>query len=241
MATCTCIRRRPTARTISRRWRGGQARRDCEYIAITDHSQALAMAGGLDEHRALAHAATIREIGRRLDGIGLLAGIECDIRPDGTMDLADDCLPSWTWSLPQCTRDSARNRPPSRNATCARSKIRGWTSSVIRPGVCLLKREPLQFDLDAVVAAAQPRSGDRDQLPDRSSRRRRGVARHALEKGARLVISSDAHSVNAFATLDFGVRVARRAWATAAEVLNTRPAAELRSQLRRRRSASLAS
>ena len=66
------------------------------------------------------------------------------------------------------------------------------------------------------------------------------VARHALEKGARLVVSSDAHSVNAFATLDFGVRIARRAWATADEVLNTRPTAELRSQLRRRRSASLA-
>jgi DNA polymerase (family 10) len=68
-----------------------------------------------------------------------------------------------------------------------------------------------------------------------------GVARHALEKGARLVISSDAHSVKAFATLDLGVRVARRAWATAADVLNTRPLAELRRQLRRHRSASLAS
>ena len=54
------------------------------YLAITDHSKALAMANGLDEDRALAHAKRVREIGRRLDGITLLAGIECDIRPDGT-------------------------------------------------------------------------------------------------------------------------------------------------------------
>src|SRR5262249_30879403 len=62
-----------------------------EYIAITDHSQSLAMANGLDETRALAHAQRVRSLdGQR--GLRLLAGIECDIRPDGTMDLADDCL-----------------------------------------------------------------------------------------------------------------------------------------------------
>jgi DNA polymerase (family 10) len=62
------------------------------YLAITDHSQALAMANGLDETRALAHARAIREVNARLDGFTLLACIECDIRADGTMDLADDCL-----------------------------------------------------------------------------------------------------------------------------------------------------
>ena len=59
-----------------------------EYLAITDHSQALAMANGLDERRALEHASRVREVSTRLDGIALLAGIECDIRADGTLDLA---------------------------------------------------------------------------------------------------------------------------------------------------------
>ncbi len=63
-----------------------------EYLAVTDHSQALAMANGLDERRALEQAARIRALNARLDGIRLLAGIECDIRSDGTLDLADDCL-----------------------------------------------------------------------------------------------------------------------------------------------------
>src|SRR5205814_9314452 len=53
------------------------------YLAITDHSKALAMSNGLDEQRALEHARRIREIGARLEGITLLAGIESDIRPDG--------------------------------------------------------------------------------------------------------------------------------------------------------------
>jgi DNA polymerase (family 10) len=62
-----------------------------EYIAITDHSQALAMANGLDERRALEHAARVRSADG-IHGVRLLAGIECDIRPDGTLDLSDDCL-----------------------------------------------------------------------------------------------------------------------------------------------------
>src|SRR5262249_35940125 len=63
-----------------------------EYIAITDHTQSLAMANGLDERRALAHAAHIRQVDAEGLGIRVLAGVECDIRADGTMDLADDCL-----------------------------------------------------------------------------------------------------------------------------------------------------
>ena len=61
-----------------------------EYIAITDHSKAMAMANGLDEHRALEHAARIRALNGRYEGLTLLAGIECDILADGTLDLSDD-------------------------------------------------------------------------------------------------------------------------------------------------------
>src|SRR6185436_2164300 len=63
-----------------------------EYIAITDHSKSLAMANGLDERRALAHAQRIRALNAEGVGVRLLAGIECDITPDGSLDLADDCL-----------------------------------------------------------------------------------------------------------------------------------------------------
>ena len=68
--------------------------RGLEYIAITDHSQSLAMANGLDETRALANAERIRNYSKTQKGITVLAGIECDILADGSMDLADDCLAS---------------------------------------------------------------------------------------------------------------------------------------------------
>jgi DNA polymerase (family 10) len=63
-----------------------------QYIAITDHSKALAVANGLDERRALEHAALVRSFNGRFEGLTLLAGIECDILEDGSLDLADDCL-----------------------------------------------------------------------------------------------------------------------------------------------------
>ena len=62
------------------------------YVAITDHSKALAMSNGLDERSALEHAARIRALNGRFEGLTLLAGIECDVLADGTLDLADDCL-----------------------------------------------------------------------------------------------------------------------------------------------------
>ena len=101
-------------------------------------------------------------------------------------------------------------------------------------GRLLLKREPLSFDLDAVFGAAVQRGVaieincqiDRLDVSD-------GVARHALEKGARLVISSDAHSRQALALLKWGVVVARRAWLGPEDILNTRPFDTFRSQLRR--------
>jgi DNA polymerase (family 10) len=213
-----------------------------EYIAITDHSQALAMAGGLDERHALAHAATIRDLGRRLDSIELLAGIECDIRPDGTMDLADDCLAQLDLVIAS-VHSGFSQEPAALTDRYLRAIECPWVDVLGHPtGRLLLKREPLQFDLDAVIGATV-HHGVAIEINCQIDRLDVGdtIARHALEKGARLVISTDAHSVNALATLDFGVRVARRAWATAADVLNTRPLADLRNALRRHRTASIAS
>src|SRR5439155_221010 len=63
-----------------------------EYLAITDHSQSLAMANGLDERRTADHASRIRAVDAERPGIRLLAGIECDLKPDGTLDLSNGCL-----------------------------------------------------------------------------------------------------------------------------------------------------
>ncbi len=207
-----------------------------EYIAITDHSQALAMANGLDETAALAHAREIRALDARLEGITLLAGIECDIRPDGGMDLADDCLAQL--DLVVASVHSALGQEPAQMTDRLLAAIDcPWVDILAHPtGRLLLRREPYAFDVERVFAAAAAAGValeincqvDRLDLDD-------SLARRARALGARLVISSDAHSPAALAGISRGITVARRAWLEAGDVINTQPAAALRAGLRRQR------
>jgi DNA polymerase (family 10) len=206
------------------------------YLAITDHSKALAMANGLDEHRALEHARRIREIGSRLEGITLLAGIECDIRPDGTMDLAAGCLAQL--DVVVASVHSAFNQDESQMTdrvlqaiACPYVDILGHPT-----GRLLLKREAYNVNVsrmiegaaDAGVALEINCQVDRLDLCDTH-------AKLARDRGAKIVISTDSHSSRGFQVLRWGVTVARRAWLSAADVLNTRPVDEFRSGLRRNR------
>ncbi len=212
-----------------------------EYLAITDHSQALAMANGLDEQRALAHARAVRELSARLEGITLLAGIECDIRADGTLDLADDCLAELDYVVASIHSAFAQGEQEITDRLL-RAMECPWVDSIGHPtGRILLRREPHKARLDRVFDAAA-RLGvaleincqtDRLDLSDVN-------ARHARERGVKLVIASDAHSTRALATLAWGVTVARRAWATPADVLNTQSVEALRASLRRHRGRTLA-
>ncbi len=212
-----------------------QAARDrgLEYIAITDHSKALAMANGLDETRALAHAARIRaEDGRH--GVRLLAGIECDILADGTMDLADDCLAAL--DLVIASVHSAFHLDRQQMTDRIIRAIENPHVDVIGhpTGRLLLKRAPFAVDIEAVIDAAA-RHGvaleinsqvDRLDLND-------AHARLARARGVRLIVSSDAHSQNALAVTRWGVVQARRAWLAPGDILNTMPFDAFRSHLRR--------
>src|SRR6185436_2405395 len=124
------------------------------YLAITDHSQALAMANGLDEARALAHARAIREVNARLDGITLLAGIECDIRADGSMDLADDCLAEL--DVVVASVHSAFNQDEAQMTDrLLRAISHPFVDIIGHPtGRILLRRDPYKLDLSRVITAA---------------------------------------------------------------------------------------
>ena len=205
-----------------------------DYIAITDHSQSLAMANGLDETRALAHAARIREIGSRLDGITLLAGIECDIRPDGSMDLADDCLAQL--DIVVASVHSQFNMEPAQMTARMLRAIENPYVDIMghATGRMLLRREPYQVDVDALLKAAAAR-GVAFEINSQIYRLDLNdvQARLAKQRGVKLVISSDAHSHRGLEVVRWGVQVARRAWLEAGDVLNTKPLAEFRNALRR--------
>jgi len=209
------------------------------YVAITDHSKALAMANGLDEHRALAHAARVRALNGRFEGLTLLAGIECDILPDGRLDLADDCL-----SQLDLVVASVHSQFSQEHAQMTDRVLRAlecpWVDVLGHPtGRLLLKRDPLRLDIDAVLTAAA-RHGVALEIncqPDRLDLND-AHARLARERGVPLVISTDAHSVTALGHLRWGIQMARRAWATPDDVLNSRPMDALRPLLRRYRTAA---
>ncbi len=207
-----------------------------EYVGITDHSQALAMANGLDEAGVLEHARAIRALNERVEGITLLAGIECDIRPDGTMDLADDCLAQLDFVI--ASVHSAFNQDADRMTDrLLRALACPWVDILGHPtGRLILKREPYRFDVERVFAAAAHAGValeinsqvDRLDLDDTH-------ARLARDRGLTLVISSDAHSPAALGVLRWGATIARRGWLEPAAILNTRPVEQFRAALRRNR------
>jgi DNA polymerase (family 10) len=215
-----------------------EAARDAglEYIAITDHSQSLAMANGLDERRALAHAGRIRALDVEDIGVRLLAGIECDIKPDGSLDLADDCLAGLDLVVASVHSAFTQERQQMTDRLL-RALDNPHVDILGHPtGRLILKREPYAVDVDAIVNAAA-RLGvaleincqvDRLDLNDVH-------ARLGRDRGARFVISSDGHSRLAFGRLRWGVLIARRGWLRPSDVLNTQPFDQFLSSLRRNR------
>ena len=196
-----------------------------EYIAITDHSKALAMANGLDERRAVAFAKQVREINR--DGLGLrvFSGLECDILRDGAMDLANDALAELdvvTGSVHSHMNMEAAEITDRllRALECPHLRILGHPT-----GRLLLQRDPFPFDFDRVVAEAVRRGVwlEINASPERLDLHG-PLIRSAKAKGARFTISTDAHHPKHLAAMRYGVVTARRGWLGPTDVMNTLPA-----------------
>jgi DNA polymerase (family 10) len=195
------------------------------------------MANGLDEARALEHAARVRSMNGRFEGLTLLAGIECDILEDGSLDLADDCLAQL--DIVVASVHSRFNQDEERMTDRVLRAIESPYVDVLGhpTGRRLLQREPVRFHFDRIASAAaarhvaleincQPHRLDLNDV----------LARAARERGATLVVSTDGHSVTELNNnLQWGIRMARRAWLGPDAILNTRPLAALRSGLRRNR------
>jgi DNA polymerase (family 10) len=195
-----------------------------EYIAITDHTKSLAMTGGSDEKKLKQQMSAIDKLNKRLHGITVLKGAEVNINKDGTLDIADETLAKLDvvgvavhshFSLPR--EDMTRR--------VIRAMENPHADILFHPtGRVLNKREPVDLDIDAVIAAAK-RTGtvlEIDAYPDRLDLKDEHV-RKAVEAGVPLVIDTDAHSVNHLHYLHFGVATARRGWAEKSDVINTKP------------------
>ena len=196
--------------------------RGLRYIAITDHSKALAMTNGLDEKRALAQIREIRTVDQQLEGIRILAGIEVDIHRDGRLDLDDEVLAQL--DIVVASVHSYMSLEPAEMTDRLLRAFENPNLNVLAhpTGRQLLHREPFAFELERVLAEAARRNIhlEINSSPERLDLNERH-ARLAKERGVKIVISTDAHHPTHLANIKYGVKVARRAWLEPADVLNT--------------------
>ena len=206
-----------------------------EYIAITDHSKSLTMANGLDETRALAHAERIRAYSKTLKGFTVLAGVECDILADGSMDLSDDCLAAL--DIVVASIHSAIAQGEAEMTARVIKAIEHPSVDIIGhlTARMLLRREGSRVNVERVIDAARANGV---ALEINSQPHRLDLcdshARLARDRGVKLVIDSDAHEIPALGYTRWGVLTARRAWVTKEDVINTLPLQDFKKQLRRR-------
>jgi DNA polymerase (family 10) len=198
-----------------------------QYIAITDHSKALAMANGLDEKRAVAFSHQVREMDQTGFGLRVFSGLECDIRRDGALDLEDSALCELDFVIGSV--HSYMNLEPSEMTDRLMRALENPCLRVLGhpTGRILLHRESYPFDFDLIASEAARRNVylEINASPERLDLG--GVLiRAAKAKGCKFVISTDAHHPKHLPNMIYGVRMARRGWLAASDILNTMPLAD---------------
>ncbi|MFW6212303.1 MAG: DNA polymerase/3'-5' exonuclease PolX [Spirochaetota bacterium] len=204
-----------------------------EYIAITDHSKRVSMANGLTADGLLDHVDQIDEANEKAE-VYILKGIEVDILEDGTLDLPNDVLDRLDVVVASVHygRNMSEKQMTNRFLTAIDNPV---VSVLGHPtGRLIGRREPYDVDLshvfrhaaEAGVALELNADPERLDLSDVQ-------CRSAIEHGAKLVISTDAHSTGGLAHMRYGVDTARRGWVEAGDVVNTRPRTEVQKLLKR--------
>jgi DNA polymerase (family 10) len=208
--------------------------RGYEYMALTDHSRRVAMAHGLDPARLSRQIREIERLNAKLEGFTILKGIEVDILRDGRLDLPDSILSRL--DLVVAAVHSHFDLPAQQQTDRIVRALENRRVSILAhpTGRLIGQREPYAVDMDRVIAAARDAGCalEINAEPDRLDLN--DIHAHAARTmGAKIAISTDAHSIDALQCMRFGIDQARRAWLTADDVINTRPLVELRKLLAR--------
>jgi len=199
-----------------------------DYIALTDHTKSLALAGGLDEKELLDQAEKIAGLNDRLGGFRVLASAEVNIMKDGSLDIASNVLDKL--DIVGAAIHSHFNLPvEAQTERLAKAAKNPSVDILFHPtGRLINKRTGYPVDMEKVIEVAKDTGTvlEIDSHYDRLDLKDEYV-RMAVKKGVKLVIDSDAHHPIHYAFLTFGVAQARRGWATQPDVLNTLPADRL--------------
>lgn len=211
------------------------AERGYEYLAITDHSGAMAMLEGLDPKRARKQWKEIEQVREQVPEIEILRSAEVDILKYGTLDMPDDVLEELDLVLISIHSffDLDKKRMTDR---VLKAMSHPTVDILAHPtGRKINSREPIALDVQAVLEAAAELSVavELNANPRRLDLSEAHVHR-AKELGVPVVISTDAHAPAGLDDMRYGIDQARRAWLEAKDVLNTRTAKQLKKWLARK-------
>lgn len=206
--------------------------RGYEYIAITDHSRSSVIANGLSVDRLHEHVAAVRAAAKRIKGIAVLAGVECDILSDGSLDYPEEVLAELDWVVASvhAAQTQSRDRLTGRTLdamACPHVHVIGHPS-----GRLINRREAMDLDWERVFEAA---ARTRTALEVSGAWQRLDLkdvhVRQAMEAGCWLCVDTDAHAIEQLDQMPLGVQTARRGWATADRVVNAQSLPALRKWL----------
>lgn len=199
------------------------------YLLLCDHSKAAFYANGLDEKRLAAQAKEIDEVNKRFNPaeFRVLKGIECDILADGSMDLSDDALASLDGVV--ASIHSNFNLPPeAQTERLCRALEHRYVTMLGHPtGRLILSRTGYNPDLRQVIltAARHGKSIELNANPHRLDLSWRMI-RFAIRKGVKIAINPDAHSLEGFNVVRYGITIGRKGWLRKEDVLNAMSADE---------------
>ncbi len=208
-----------------------------EYFGVGDHSQSLTIARGMPPGAVRKQWAEIDRVNKKLEGITIIKGIECDILEDGSLDYDDEMLTGFDYVVASIHTHFGMPEEEMTARVCKALAHPAVTMLGHSTGRLLLRRDGYKINLDEVLKAAakhgkmieinaQPTRLDLDWVH----------AKRAKAMGIPLVINPDAHSPGELGLFRFGVHVARRGWLTKDDVFNTRSLAGVMAELRRRKS-----
>jgi DNA polymerase (family X) len=199
-----------------------------EYIAICDHTRNVRVVPGLDADDLRRQAEEIAAANEELAPFRVLRGTEVDIRADGSLDLPDDVLEGLDWVQLSLHAGQREARGPLTRKVTEAMRHPAVTCLSHPYGRVINHRPPNALDFDAVLETALETGValETNGLPDRLDLAAPYV-RRAIEAGVPIVASTDAHSIRGLGNIQLAIATARRGWAKAADIVNTRPLAEL--------------
>ena len=202
--------------------------RGYKYVAITDHSKSLGVAGGLSDEDLMKHTDECRALDAKFSDIRVLAGTEVDIRQDGTLDYPDELLAKLDFVVASLHSGFKQDK-----ASLTMRVVRAMQNPYVRvighpTGRLLGDRDAYELDLDEIMKEA---ARTRTSLEVNSNFHRLDLndthCRKAREMGVRVMINTDSHNYDDLLNLPYGVATAQRGWIEKDHVLNAQPVEEM--------------